>query len=181
MVCWKLCVAATALYIKIGHGTFPLIFYNSPTTTLLKFNRIAKRTLNTLTGVIRSAPTHRTAPHDWRAGSGGSPVHFCSQWLISRYQTASQWAGGRPSVSALMRSIARRIFKQLRAAPLLIQTVNRTRRRNLRFVKTSNCCWKSLRIYTRTNSVSGLCSAFTKFSVVQCSGLARRPEEEIMM
>jgi len=75
-----------------------------------------------------------------------------------------------------MRSIARRIFKQPRAAPLLIQTVNRTRRRNLRFVRTFNCWWTNLRICTETNCVSELRSAFTKFSVVQYSGLGREPK-----
>lgn len=57
------CVAATALYITTGHGPFPLIYYNSPNTILLTFDRCTKRTLSTLTGVARSAPTHRTAPY----------------------------------------------------------------------------------------------------------------------
>ena len=95
---------ATALHIKIGYGRFLLIFYNSSTTILLTFDRTAKRTLNTLTGVTRSAPTHRTAPHNWKVGSGGSAVHFCSQWLISRYQAANQRTGERLSFNALHRT-----------------------------------------------------------------------------
>lgn len=58
------CVAATALYITIGHDPFPIIYYNSPTTALHTFDRTAKRRLTTPTGLTRSAPTHRTAPHN---------------------------------------------------------------------------------------------------------------------
>jgi hypothetical protein len=91
------CEAATEFYIKIGHVRSPLIFYNSPTAILLTFDRTAKRTLNTLTDVTRCAPTHRAAPRNWRAGSGVSPVHFCSQWLISRYRAGRQPVGERAS------------------------------------------------------------------------------------
>jgi len=58
------CVAATALYITIGYGHFPVICYNLPNTNLLTFDRSAKSTLCTLTAVTRPAPTHRTAPHN---------------------------------------------------------------------------------------------------------------------